>query len=74
MSEITGEALKEHNYHMGLQIGALIQAMGMHWENQRCLMANQEITYKEIDFFKVSSENSHVLTHNGILGEWKGIV
>lgn len=73
MSEITKEALREHNYCMGLQIGAFIKAMGMHWENQIHSTNGYPIPYRREDFQNIFNENFYVLTHNGIMDQWEGV-
>lgn len=69
MSEIKREDLQKFNYLMGLQIGALIQAIGMHWENQ-CYP--DDIPYTEKNFKALFDSYSGALTHNGIMYEWQG--
>lgn len=73
MSEITRAALKEHNYCMGIQISALIEALGMHWENQKALMNGKAIPYTDSIFKKLVELNNHVLTHTGIITQWQGM-
>jgi hypothetical protein len=73
MSEITREALREHNYCMGIQIGALIEGLGMQWENQKALQNGESIPYINDDFQRLFESYSHVLTHNGILSQWEGV-
>lgn len=72
MSEITRGALREHNYCMGLQIRALIEALGLHWENQRALQSKKRIPFT-ITFKDLIESYDCVLSHNGILEQWQGV-
>lgn len=72
MNKITREALREHNYCMGLQIRALIEAIEMHWENQKALENGKTIPYTK-SFQKLIESNDYILSHNGILSQWEGV-
>lgn len=69
--DITNEALKEFNYNFGIQVGVMVQALAMHWDN-RAAPENQP--YTGDDFRKLFEENAYVLTHNGVLSNWMGKV
>lgn len=64
---ITNEALKEFNYNFGIQVGIMVQALAMHWDNQ---VATGKHPYTGDDFRKLFEENAYVLTHNGVLSNW----
>jgi hypothetical protein len=72
MSETTRGALREHNYCMGLQIRALIEAIGMHWENQKALGNGKTIPYTK-SFQNLIKSNDYILSHSGILSQWQGV-
>lgn len=72
MDNIAGEALKKHSYLMGLQIAALIEAMAMHWENQKALQEGRTIPYTK-SFKKLIETSDDVLSHKGITSHWQGV-
>lgn len=68
---MTTEAMKELDYGLTTAIGALIQALGMHWENERCKLMEQTPSYSEGHFQELIEKNG--LHHNAVLTRWEGI-
>lgn len=73
MNKITREALRKHNYCMGMQIASLIEALGMHWENQKAVKEGKLPPYTDRIFKKLLLRDNHILTHKGIISQWQGV-
>jgi len=67
---MTNEVAKELDYGVNQAIGALIQAIAMHNENQARLAEGNAPAYTKSDFDELSDQ----LSHNAILSRWEGLV
>jgi len=67
---MTNEVAQELDYGINLAIGSLIQALGMHNENQARLANGNAPAYTKSDFDEISDQ----LSHNAVLSRWEGIV
>ena len=64
------ELIENAVYILGMAIGGLIEAIGMHAENQNRLNRNEPIAYTEEAFQKIINDRG--LHHNAILTNLRG--
>ena len=50
-------------------VATLVEALGMHWENQRQLQAGEPVTHAAMDFDRLINRNG--CHWNAVIGRWQ---
>ena len=61
---------RELDYGMAMSVQTLVEALGMHWENEANKQKGIPIRYTQQHFNEKILE--HGVHHNGVLGRWQG--
>jgi hypothetical protein len=62
---------KELDYGISIAVMTLVQAMGMHAENQQRIHRGASLAYTEQDFNKLLDKNG--VHHSGVLTRWESL-